>query len=1149
MARSISEIFGVSNTPISPGPLRSLVKPQTNVPPPLPLKRNFISPQDKFLPSQPNIYDERLSTLAPRRQIDKEDIKQSAKTGVAFSLPGVLSPPIPLKQSGLYEKQMKSIRDEDYQPQTGLGKAAKVIAREGGNLPLWLAGEGAILAAGRKLFPQVTTKGAPLAKKALLGGTLDATTYGGVVAPAETLMEGGGLKDFADKAKFAPLVGAGGSLLRGVGGGLAGKSARPQPPPLRPSTLPNPKQLALPEPPRVFYGDKGQIVPGYAQPPKTYNPSNLDSIGKRVNARDLTPQGLAKIGETKPLQPLPKLTQQQLAKNEFGLNDLDKLSKLPKAEPKPLNLNKAADDFRSKIDRNPAKKKTFSESIKNIRTQFVDDVAPLEKLEKSVTGKVASAEDSLYKQARLFRGSPERANNIIETELSPVIKALESKGYSYKDLGDYALAVHAKDVNAKGIVSGFSKAEIDGVIAKYSTPEMEAARKQLIKISDNLLQDLTDSGVISKEMLSTLREKWPNYMPLFRSFDDEKIEFARGVSKALVNVSSPLKKLEGSKRAVVDPIENMVKNIFKSSSAADRNKVATKLSRLADMDKKGEFVRKLAKDEPKERINTVFALENGEKVYYEVQPDVYKALLNLDKESSNLLIKILQKPASVLRAGATLTPEFSFRNPMRDIVQAYVVSKSGFNPVTDVFSAIWDIAKSKVLKKETDYNKFMKDLGGFGNIVSMDRKAHQDAIQKIITQPASQKAVNIVSGKSFIKLLRSIADVSETATKLGEYKAAIRSGASGPEAAYRARDLMDFARAGSSVREANKIVAFLNANIQGKSKIIRAIKENPIGATTRAVQSITLPSVGVFMAQKYLANEEQQRTIQDAPNWLKNTFWLVPVPNTNSVARIPKPFDLAPIFSNLPEKVMESIYAQDTKAFDDFAKTTLGEFSIPVMMTGMLPFIEGMANYSFFRQGPIIPQREQNINYPDQFDINTTEAAKFVGKGVNALTGGQGPFKNFGSPRVIDNTIRGTTAGLGQYATSAIDLIVENTGVAEKETKPAKGLSQMPVLKSFLVNDMSTGKAMDQLYTLKETLTNEKGSAKLKGSTLQPKDLIKLEKAEETTDAIAKINKKMREIENSKRLNKEIKRKQLLDLNRQRNDFAIEAMKRINQIK
>ena len=81
------------------------------------------------------------------------------------------------------------------------------------------------------------------------------------------------------------------------------------------------------------------------------------------------------------------------------------------------------------------------------------------------------------------------------------------------------------------------------------------------------------------------------------------------------------------------------------------------------------------------RKNVVNIYDAGEKVSYEVQPDIYKAMNGLNKEASNILLKILEKPASALRAGATLTPEFALRNPGRDILNATIVSKSGFTPV------------------------------------------------------------------------------------------------------------------------------------------------------------------------------------------------------------------------------------------------------------------------------------------------------------------------------------------------------------------------------------------------------------------------------------------------------------------------------------
>ncbi|MBK5482992.1 hypothetical protein JFV29_14045 [Peribacillus sp. TH16] len=825
-----------------------------------------------------------------------------------------------------------------------------------------------------------------------------------------------------------------------------------------------------------------------------------------------------------------------------------RMERLQPASKKAVDLTQS---FRSKVNRNPKKENQLENLFSNLRTQFIDDLSPLEKLEKNVRGNVASAEDSLYKQARLFKGSSEKSNQIVETRLTPILKKMKQFGFSSDDLGDYALAVHARDVNAKGIKSGFTNEEVDAVINKIGTPEMENARKELVNLNNDLLNTLADTGVLSKETVENMQKKHPNYMPLFRSFDDEKVDFSSGIQQSLANVANPIKKLEGSDRQVIDPIESIVKNIFKLNNAADRNKVANQLGKLASEDTNSDFVRRLNPGEETGRKNVVSVLENGQKAQYEVPPEVYKAMKNMDKEQSNFLIKTLQKPASTLRAGATLTPEFSLRNPMRDVPQAFIVSNSGFNPLIDFPVGLFQSAlKGKSIKiagkeiKTPDkmYRQFIEDNGGLGNIVSVDRQMHREAIEKAL-KSEDKRFINVVNPKAWLGVLRSIADVTESATKVGEYRAALRSGTSREEAAYRARDIMDFARSGVSIRETNKVVAFLNANIQGKSKLLRAIKENPMKVTAKSLTAITMPTIGAYLAQKTLASDEQKQLIDDAPSWLKNTFWLIPVPGTEQVARIPKPFDLGPIFANLPERTLKYIEESDPEAFDDFARETLASFTVPTMLTGIAPIIEGMANYSFFREGPIIPRREENVDFPDQHDINTSESAKLIGKGINAITQGQGTFKNFGSPRVIDNTIRGFTGGLGTYATDSIDVILEGSGVVGDDVeKPKKDfLTEQTPLRAFLMNESSTGESVDKLYSLLDKLSRQRGSAKSKDE-----DFSKEEEYEEIKDSakeVSDISKEIRLIQNDSYMSAEEKRVEIDRLNKRRNEIAFNTIR------
>ncbi|MFS8215608.1 LPD38 domain-containing protein [Paenibacillus sp. S29] len=796
-----------------------------------------------------------------------------------------------------------------------------------------------------------------------------------------------------------------------------------------------------------------------------------------------------------------------------------------------------ADTFSAKISKDVNKRRTsFSQKIERIRTQFEDDVQSLAGLEKRVTGRVASAENSLYKKARLFKGAPEKANQIVKQRLAPVVTAAEKAGYTADDIGKYALAVHAKDVNAAGYKSGFTDKEIAAVIQKYGSEEMEAARKELVQVGKDMMKELVDSGVISKELADVLDNRWKNYIPLFRAFEDTPEAFAGGLSKSLANVASPIKALKGSEKKVVDPLENMVRNIFQTVNASERNKVAMEISKLAKKDVDENFIRRLGPDEQVGRKNVINVKENGESVKYEVEPEVYRALMNLDKESGNMLMNILSKPASLLRAGATLTPEFSLRNPMRDILQAYVVSKSGFNPITDFGAGlIQSISKGKL------YQEWIDNLGAYGNVLSMDRNIHRKALESVLKEKPSKKIVNIFTGKAFINMLRTITDVTESATKVGEYRAALRKGVSPQEAAYRSRDLMDFARAGSGIRQANRIVAFLNANIQGKSKLVRAIKEDPIGTTTRMIVSTTLPTLGIYALNSRFANEKQKETISESPDWMRDTFWLVAIPGTDTVARIPKPFDIAPLFANLPERALEFTKENDPDAFDGFVNRMLGDAALPAQITGLWPFIEGMSNYSFFRQGPIIPQREQGLEYKDQYDpVRTTETARFLAGVVNKATDGKGAFKNFSSPRIMDSTIQGLTAGLGNYATTATDAILKKTGLVDRPNPPEKRMEQLPFVKAFTVDPLQSTKSIEKMYDTKEKLSSQKASANLNEEAFtRNRDLKVLEKA---TKKISKINASIRDIEADKTMSSAEKRRQIEPLLSERNQIARTTM-------
>lgn len=138
---------------------------------------------------------------------------------------------------GLF-KRFGWLNNNTKQPVTPGEKAASFVGEQVASAPLWMAGEAAvgklagaiapkiapkILPAVQRFVPKFSTPIVPAAKKVgniVKGGLKDASVYGGIVAPAETLANGDGLKGLIEREKAVPSVALGGMAFRGVGAGL-----------------------------------------------------------------------------------------------------------------------------------------------------------------------------------------------------------------------------------------------------------------------------------------------------------------------------------------------------------------------------------------------------------------------------------------------------------------------------------------------------------------------------------------------------------------------------------------------------------------------------------------------------------------------------------------------------------------------------------------------------------------------------------------------------------------------------------------------------------------------------------------------------------------------------------------------------------------
>lgn len=777
-------------------------------------------------------------------------------------------------------------------------------------------------------------------------------------------------------------------------------------------------------------------------------------------------------------------------------------------------------------------KDVIKKALNDVYTKAIDELNPLKDLVEEVerqTGEKIAFDDNPYMQAWLARGWVGKAETLIEhgapehgiKPLKEILKGVGEK--EHKEFSAYLVALHDLDLHKNKQKATFDYTEDAAVLGKHAGNErFQKAAVEIYKYQDYLLQMLVKEGMLTAKAYHTMRKMYPHYIPFFRDMSDAGMQSFLSGGKGFVDVSSPVKHFKGSTRDIIDPLESIVKNTFQFYNAVERNHVGRTFAKLADKNGVGQIVERVNGNKAK-TDNTFNVWENGEKVTYETTPELIQTMRMLDKDQSNMVAKILSYPANWLRAGATLSPEFILRNPVRDMIGASIYSKHGFIPVLDTFKGL-----SLFLKKGELYWEYMKSGAAHAAMVSLDRDYLGGQLRDIMSRES--KVTKLI--KNPIEVLRAMSEATEMATRLAEFDNA-RKGYTGVgnrlfgkdrkpltarEAALESRDItLDFSRRGSHTKKANQVIAFFNATIQGADKMARAFKEDPSGMTVKTMLYITLPSVLLW----YM-NKDDER-YQELPQWEKDTFWIIP--GKENMYRVPKPFEAGVLFGTSFERMLQ--YFDDAKnnrksvGFKGFGDRVVDSLAPSFMPTAMIPVVEAMTNYSLFRQRNIIPQSQENLPAHLQYGANTSEVAKFVGDKINV------------SPYIVDNTIRGYGGGLAGLGLSGID-----AATGAKENNASKKWYEAPGLRGFTAAPYQSSNSVQRVYDdykEQEKLHNE---FKLTGQRPDGYDAKEFAKLKNASDSLKGLNKASKAIINNERMSGEQKREQLDKINMRKANIA-----------
>lgn len=782
----------------------------------------------------------------------------------------------------------------------------------------------------------------------------------------------------------------------------------------------------------------------------------------------------------------------------------------------------------SQADKGMLDGKAVKETFKSLYTQLVDDLAPIRRVVKELAGEdVLAISDDPGKLAQLFRGWTGKAEAFLKHKtikygdlsqkgpgLKDIIGPIESK---LDDFRVYMVSRRAHELHGRNIQTGLFRDDVTASLKELNSPEFEAAFNGLQQWNDDLLTYLVDSGMMSGETFIAIKEMNKSYVPFYRIVEDAA---AGGTGKKVGNLFSPVKRIKGADLDIIDPLESLVKNAYAYINIAERNRVAQAIGNLSKLEGAGKFVEaipapmkgaKVAVSEIQGQLekmgieidgemaekvlsifrpgsfspaeNIISVMTNGKPQYFELEPEFFKAAMNMNVESFGFLGKLLSFPAKMLRAGAVLSPEFMLRNPFKDQTAAFVHSRYGYFPPVDFPRGVFH-----VLNNDDMYWKWKVSGGENSTLVSMDRaylnknfsdvmRENNIPVTELIKDPVKMAKTiakyipHVIT--SPIETLRLLSSISEETTRLGEFVKALKAqkgqtarGAM-EEAGLASRDVtLDFNVAGSKGRAINMIVAFWNAQVRSMDQIVKSAKRDPMGVAAKIFAAITLPELALYWATK------DDPRMDEIPSWQKDLFYVIPTGSMdrerwdkmspdqkqefnaeNPIWRLPGAYELKVVFGAFPRRMIDYMRKEmDPVAFEGMGQSMMDSFALGIIPTAAKPIIDNYANWNSFLGRAIVPHQNEDLEPFMQKGNRTSELAQKIG-GVIGY-----------SPAKIDNLIYGYTGGLGGYAVKAIDELMRQVGFSDPLPNITPTRSDMAIIKGFSVRFPSPGTASIQRF-------------------------------------------------------------------------------------
>lgn len=863
--------------------------------------------------------------------------------------------------------------------------------------------------------------------------------------------------------------------------------------------------------------------------------------------------------------------------------------------------------IRSMISREPENtRKPLMDRLEGLYSDWVNDLRPMERaMDRLIAfGLPANLGNRVTALAvnhiAGWRGKAEydskyRQIDLDGNEVGPSLREILSGVESLADLGDYMVARRALELNARGIQTGIDSADAANVTRRLNG-RYAGVFQALRQYQRNSLDLLVQGGLLNRSQVAAMEADNRDYVPFYRVMEDISGDRAGGpnTGTGFVNVGQGVRQIRGSDRVIIDPLESILKNAYAFRELAERNRVAREFANAVERTQGGgriaeHIARRVTpttvpherviealeragistagmnqagidltfrlwqagrkQSSPEEGIFTVW--RDGRQANYQVSdPDLYRALTLADSTDARMFGRfpgatLLRGFTRVLRAGATLSPEFMARNPFRDTITAGVYSRHGFVPFWDGFRGVLH-----VLGRDRWYQDWVRHGGRYSDFVNMDRTDLRAALEDVVRSPSAlREALELANPRNVIRNLQRASEIMEAATRVSEYRRAVQAGAQPLEAANAAKSItLNFNRGGFKGKALNQLIAFFNAGMQDFDMNVRMHRERPIQTMAKAALYISAPSALLW----WLGKDDE--AIQNLPEWRKNFFWNLRA--GEHVLSFPKPFLLGQLYGSSIERGLDYAYGRDPNAVRKWFSGVIEATPINVgnmLPTGLKPLVETWANKSMYRNEPLESVGQQALMPAER----TTPRSSLVAQTLSRAL----PEEVAISPIKLDNLARGYLGSLGKYGTDVIDWAMVKSRLADVPPPPAKGVAEWPVARAFVNSPYQANAWVGRFYSASESVEQLMATARKMPLILEAKEqrafvernrerliyyLAFAGEMRAAREGLSDITRAMDVVARDRQMTPERKRQRLIELVAARNALAELAFKRLH---